>query len=222
MGGRVPEEPAEPAPQASPLPQIPGLDTAAGLRRAGHKEELYLWLLKRFLTDNADTADQIGTAMAAGHWEEAQRLAHTVKGLLGSMGAAEAQRHAELLEEALKGHQADWRDLLPPFTGALAPLLEALREYFPPEADLAEEAPEAAAAPADLPSWLTEFTALCAEGDFKANELWDGGKGGLAGLVPAASLRKVSAALNDFDYEGARAETLAFLGTPTGPGLEGA
>jgi HPt (histidine-containing phosphotransfer) domain-containing protein len=176
----------------------------SGLRRAGDKEDLYLWLLRSFLADHAETPAQIERAMAEERWEEAHRLAHTVKGLLGSMGALDVQPQAEALEQALKERQAAWRDRLAAFSEALAPLLSALRERVPPEAAAPAGDGEAQGGAA-LPAWLDEFETLLGEGDFRATERWESGKAELTGVVPARTIRRISDALAVFDYEQARA-----------------
>ena len=80
------------------VPDIPGLDTAAALRRLGGNRKLYLDLLETFGTSYAAAAGEIRRLVAAGEFEGAERLAHTVKGLAGNIGAggvAEAARDAE-------------------------------------------------------------------------------------------------------------------------------
>ncbi len=195
---------AKPASKAlMALPQIDGLDTATGLRRAGGKQELYIWLLKSFVADYADTPAQIESAMDEEHWEDAERLAHTVKGLLGSMGANEAQQRAETLELALKDRQAAWQDALAALLVVLGPLLSALREHLP-EAIEEENSSEQPMSGAELPSWWNEFETLLDEGNFKAAGLWESGKSELTGLFPGQTIRRISTALENFDFDGAK------------------
>jgi len=195
---------ARPAPQIpAALPQINGLDTAIGFRRTGGRQDLYLWLLKSFAADYADMPAQIELAMEKLHWEDAERLTHTVKGLLGSMGAHEAQQCAETLEQALKNRQAAWRDDLAALSVVFIPLLSALREHFP-EAVEEDSVDEETMSGAALPSWWSEFETLLENGNFKAAGLWESGKPELTDLFPAQTIRRISAALENFDFDEAR------------------
>ena len=77
---------------------MPGLDTVAALRRIGGNRKLYLDLLEMFRTSYAAAAGEVRRLVAAGDFEGAERLAHTVKGVAGNIGAdgvAEAARDAE-------------------------------------------------------------------------------------------------------------------------------
>ncbi|WP_189691197.1 response regulator, partial [Pseudorhodoferax aquiterrae] len=92
--------PAAPPPQD--LPAIEGLDTAAGLRRVGGNRALYLRLLHQFAEGQADAVQRIEAALAAGRQEEAERAAHTVRGVAGNMGLAALHAAATTLEECLR------------------------------------------------------------------------------------------------------------------------
>ena len=98
---------AEPAPAAvsdgDELPAVPGLDVADGLRRVAGNTKLYRKLLHRFATTEADAAERIASALAAPDRALAERLAHTVKGVAGNIGAAAVQQAAADLEQAIKG-----------------------------------------------------------------------------------------------------------------------
>ena len=86
------------------LPEIVGLDVRAGLRHAGGKISFYSQLLQGFARDFAEFARTVESMLAAGHWEDAAREAHTLKGLAGSLGANEVQPWAAALENAARAH----------------------------------------------------------------------------------------------------------------------
>jgi two-component system sensor histidine kinase/response regulator len=95
---------ARQAPAASDeLPQgIDGLDIAAGLARMAGKKLLYGAMLRRYVASQSTAVAQIREAFALGDGEAAQRLAHTLKGVSGSVGATLVQQRAHALEEALR------------------------------------------------------------------------------------------------------------------------
>lgn len=90
------------------LATLPGLDAAAGLRRLGGDAGYYRRLLRQFAESHASDVDLLRTAMAQGKQQEAQRLAHTLKGTAGNLGAVAIQQTAAGMEVALrKGQDAE-------------------------------------------------------------------------------------------------------------------
>jgi putative two-component system response regulator len=93
------------AQESSPraLPEaIGGLDARLGLKRAGGNLEVYRRLLEEFRAGQAAVPARIRAALKAGEPAEAERLTHTVKGLLGTLGAGALQAWAGGLEEAIR------------------------------------------------------------------------------------------------------------------------
>jgi two-component system sensor histidine kinase/response regulator len=94
--------PASPAPAPTGLPELPGLNVAAALRRVGNEPATYLSLLRRFVSSQADCPDRIDTALNTGNIAEAERLAHTLRGTAANLGAGALQEAAAQLEMALR------------------------------------------------------------------------------------------------------------------------
>jgi two-component system sensor histidine kinase/response regulator len=80
---------------------VDGLDTVAGLHRCLGKPDFYRSLLQQFVDRQAHICYQIEQALHAAQWERAQRLAHTLKGVAGTLGAVQLQALAEALEAAI-------------------------------------------------------------------------------------------------------------------------
>ena len=180
------------------LPTIEGLDTAEGLSYVDNSVELYLQILHSFEEHYADVTDQITRAMAGKRWADAGRIVHTIKSLLGSIGAQEAQQHTESLERALKLRSKLWIDSLESLSVVLSPLLVALREHFSATPIENNEGTENCTT---ILSWYNEFEALLREGNFKAIDLWNSGKYDLTKLFDSQSSSQISGALANFDFE---------------------
>ncbi|MBT4285794.1 MAG: Hpt domain-containing protein, partial [Deltaproteobacteria bacterium] len=100
--------PTEVKEAANLLPEIiSGIDLNLGLSRVGGNQKLYRDLLIKFHRDNQDITEQIQKALKEKDYELAQRLAHTVKGVAGNIGAKEIQKAAEVVELAIKNNQLD-------------------------------------------------------------------------------------------------------------------
>jgi PAS domain S-box-containing protein len=84
------------------LPSLPGIDTEAGVARLGGNVNSYLRLLDKFAENQANSINEIEAAVNAGNGEEAIRLAHTLKGVSGSIGAEGLFQAAAELEKVLK------------------------------------------------------------------------------------------------------------------------
>jgi len=143
--GRTPAAPAAPAKAPAPKPaggpadlprDVPGLDTALGLSRMLGKKPLYLAMLRRYAAGQKDAASQIRQALAAGDTATAERLAHTLKGVSGNVGAVAVQDRAAAVELAIRNGQAaakveaHLQCLEPP----LAELVQGLLAQLPAEA----------------------------------------------------------------------------------------
>ncbi|MDR1662270.1 MAG: response regulator [Azoarcus sp.] len=117
------------APPEIALPEIEGVDVAAGLSRIGGSPERYLELLEMFRRDA-----RAGFALLEEMPDESSLLAfttqvHALKSGLANVGADELSRAAALLEEA--GRETDLpviRDALPAFREALAALMARIGE----------------------------------------------------------------------------------------------
>ena len=104
-GTSAPQE-SDPKPEAAPvaeaLPNLPGVKVAASVRRIGGNITLYYSLLEKFRTNQLQVVFEIRKAMAADDPKTAERLAHTLRGIAGTLGAETLQGQAEQLESCFK------------------------------------------------------------------------------------------------------------------------
>ena len=81
--------------------ELPGINTEVGVARVGGNTRFYHRLLNSFVQNNAATIQTIETSFGAGDLDAAVRLAHTLKGVAGNIGAETLQASAADLEIAL-------------------------------------------------------------------------------------------------------------------------
>ncbi len=129
------------------LPPIAGLDTKDGLSRVAGNRKLYLKLLRQFIEQQGPAVGQISAALAQGDVALTERLAHTIKGVAGNIGARSVQAAAGALEKLIRDRAAsgEVEAAKGRLAGALDPLLAQLR------AAVSAPAPEATA-PASAPT----------------------------------------------------------------------
>ena len=112
---------------------IDGLDVQVGLSRTMGRSALYLSLLRKFPTNQGSAVREIRAALAAGDWTTAERVAHTLKGVAGTIGASTLHTLAEEADRLLKGHatQASIEAALQPLEETLAALCATLARLPP-------------------------------------------------------------------------------------------
>ncbi|MBT4140685.1 MAG: response regulator [Candidatus Latescibacteria bacterium] len=123
------------------LASIEGLDTKAGLRNVANNREFYERLLRQFITGSESKTvetvrEQIETDRAG-----AERTAHSLKGVAGTIGATELQGYAQALESAIHD-ESDIEVHLTVVDEALTRLIGELQSVFPEEAVEEEEVVE--------------------------------------------------------------------------------
>lgn len=84
------------------IPELDGIHTAEGLARVQGNSKLYLQLLRKMRDSQAGFSGEFAAAVQAGDWELAERLAHTLKGVAGNVGAQALQAACEALEAETK------------------------------------------------------------------------------------------------------------------------
>jgi PAS domain S-box-containing protein len=111
------------------LAAVDGLDSGDGLRRVGGNHKLYMKLLREFASHQAYAVEQIRTALATNDIESATRVAHTLKGVAGNLGAGPVQTAAAAVESLLRDRAAAdaTNSALEQLVAVLDPFLTRLR-----------------------------------------------------------------------------------------------
>jgi len=92
---------------------LDGIDIATGLKNLNNNRKLYLKLLLDFQRDHLGDVDRINDALNSDDPEAAERVAHTLKGIAGTIGAVALQRATIELDDALKaGRESDYPKLI--------------------------------------------------------------------------------------------------------------
>jgi len=122
------------------IPEINGVDTVSGIKRVGGNRSLYRNLLIKFYEEYPKADTDIANALEQGDRELAQRLAHTVKGVAGNIGANDLQEVAGLLEAAIKkGSDTDFQPKIAAFRERLGQAMDALKDFVASQASAEEE-----------------------------------------------------------------------------------
>ncbi len=117
-----------------PLPDFEHIDTKSGLYRVGGNRQLYRKLLVKFYTEYADATPHIKKAQESYDLELAIRLAHSLKGVAGNIGAKQVQVAAGVVEIAMKNSKfGDLNELLDKLEQELNEVTGSLKDFVTAE-----------------------------------------------------------------------------------------
>ncbi|WP_374486080.1 response regulator [Zoogloea sp.] len=185
----------------APLREIPGLDMVAGLHHALGREVLYLSQLDKFVQGQRDFGGRLDEALQAQDWTTATRLAHTLKGGAGQIGAHELAARAADLEQALRRQDAlpALAPLQAEVTAQLAVLIESIGAALP-AAPAAPVVLEASVDPAAVAEVFGQLAPLLAADDFSSGQAVDAHRP-LLQAVMGARFESFARAVAEFDSD---------------------
>jgi signal transduction histidine kinase/DNA-binding response OmpR family regulator/HPt (histidine-containing phosphotransfer) domain-containing protein len=222
--GAAPEpETGRAAPPDRGLPDRVGeIDVRAAVRRLEGNTTLYRRLAAGFVEKERTTAARIGEALDAGDLALATRLAHNLRGLAATVGAAELAAEAGALEKILGAGNADGgRRALAPLEGRLSEVVRLLVGLVGaesvPSAGTPPSARPATLDPARAHAVLREMDRLLDESSPEAADRLRDLTAALPGAEFAAALDALSRALDELDFDAAQraARELAAALPPT-------
>ncbi|KJU86590.1 multi-sensor hybrid histidine kinase [Candidatus Magnetobacterium bavaricum] len=191
--------PAKADNQLAPLYAIDGLDVANGLKRVLGKSASYLSLLKKFVAGQGNSPDEFKKALSEGRRSDAERIAHTVKGTAGNIGALPVQQVAANLEAAIKQNkpEPEIQCLCEDFARVLQGFILAINNAMPQEkGPVTTEVVDINA----LIPVISKLHRLLSEDDSEAADVFSE----FAGLLRAAlkgDAVEIENAIQNFDFE---------------------
>ena len=176
------------------------INRADGIARLMGDADLFARVLARFRKDYRHAAVRIREALAAGDTELSLRLAHTLKGASGMIEAVPLREAAQALEQALRRGEHH----LAPRLARLEHALERVLRELDGDEDIA--------APAQQPARdenryeaTARLRALLEDGNGDAVDLVQEAAAGLTRELGEERYRRIAAAVENFDFEGALA-----------------
>jgi len=192
------------------LPSIAGLHTKDGLSRVAGNRKLYLKLLRQFIEQQGLAVEQITTALAQGDIAVAERLAHTLKGVAGNVGAKAVQAAAGALEKLIRSRAAigEVTPAKQQVAAALDPLIAQMRSALPPPAS---ETPTQVTPPRPTDSEQSreaaaQMTRLLSEFDPGAADFIEANQGLLRPLFPGEAWTQFEKLVQNYAFAEAQAQ----------------
>lgn len=188
---------------------LPGIDIAEGLKRIGGNRRLFRKLLVEFHQDHGNDIAAIRDALMQQKADIAQRLAHTIKGVAGTIGAADMNLRAKELEAAIKADkEASYDEQIDQLELAMGPVLQGLSGLA-----VAEDTDGETEKDADLTGitpMLDELKELIEEMDPDAEEKAEALQRKLSGTANRKLTAQLPRQVSGFEFEDGL-ETLAQL-----------
>lgn len=155
------------------VPDIPGMDTAIALRSFGNRPANFIRTLKIFAENHRQDIPSMRTAILSGDLQTAQRIAHTLRGLSGSIGARQVERQALELEVVMRDQPVDSvLRALNHLADVFLPLLSEIQSRVSSIESADPELPENLD-PAALREALRELKQMLQEDDARTRRIWD-------------------------------------------------
>jgi len=189
--------------EALSVPDIPGIDTASGLKRAAGNKKLYLKMLKKFMDNYMDIPGNIYKALLDGDRQLAERLAHTVKGVAGNIGALGVQEIAQELEQSIRKNDSasQTEEIRKRFADVLILQIANFRENI---CDLPEEKqsiPAKAVDPGIIMTLVTKLEKLLMANDTEAVDYFESVQKDFSAVMSAADYNNFKKSLADYEFD---------------------
>ena len=178
------------------------LDVDLGLQRTNNNPVFYLSLLRKFVTGQSDALVRVSQALQATDAATAERIAHTLKGLAGNLGATALQLSAEALETTLRNaaSPSEVNGAIAVTMAELQQLVEVLQAapgFLPAAAHIAFDASDTGA----VDAVVAQLADLLRQDDASAPDWWEAHAAVLRARLSNATA--IEAAVGEYDFEAA-------------------
>jgi len=190
---------AKQAEDSRPL-MVDGIDVISALRRTGGNRKRYETLLRRFAQQQAGATQEIRKSLSMGDAATAERIAHSLKGASGTLGAAALSEAAAKTEAAIKhGHGIDAS--LSALAAVLIGTVEAIRTALPEPTSI--NGGGGSSDPSAVVEPLTRLRRLLESDDGEAADFIIDARPDLSGVLTGTELETLSELVGDFNFEAA-------------------
>lgn len=200
--------PAQQHSTTSALPELYGVKVSEGVRRMGGSLPAYFSVLEKFRSHQQHVATELRTSLKTGDMARAERLAHTLKGVAGTLGAESIQRQSGKLEKMIREGSDD-----PEIESLLAFLENDLHSLFSEIDDALERqrmtdsvtqpAPDAAEISGLLDQLATQLQVF----DTQSHDTMENIKLRVRNTPDWENFVQLERYISEYDYENALAET---------------
>ncbi|WP_435627319.1 Hpt domain-containing protein [Candidatus Ferrigenium straubiae] len=170
-------------------------------------EDTYITVLEKFIPNQHQAVQSIQDALAAGDLQSAERLAHTLKGIAATVGAAALSGLARQLEDAIRKEETGkYPQLIAAAGMELAQVVASAETYLQAWAAQTGAADRGGADAVQLGTLLEQLVAQLQAFDSEAVDTLRRIDRQVKGTEAAAQFARLDRHVNDYDYENALVE----------------
>jgi PAS domain S-box-containing protein len=188
---------------APSLQAIAGLDTTLGLKRVMGKMPLYLSMLKKYVETGYASVAELKNALVTHDREVAERVAHTLRGVNGNIGATHLQSMAGGIEKSVKENQADDQVMhaFEVFASAQIEMVDAIAKALMLNSDEAKADQAVGLKKSMDQKVLNKFIALLEDDDTGATLYLEQHEADFKAHFSEVIVNNITEALLEFDFE---------------------
>ncbi|MBF0193456.1 MAG: response regulator [Magnetococcales bacterium] len=181
------------------IPMLAGINVEVGLARIGGNVKSYRKLLKKFRDNQEGVTEQIESAIDSGDNELSERLAHTLKGVAGNIGAVDLQTVAASLEKAIQERDELIKKLLPVVKENLDKVITAIDTLDKDDVPVAAKSIKVDIA--TIKPEIERLREFLEDDDVDATEVVEIIREKLAGSSFEVTLRRIEKAIDGYDFD---------------------
>lgn len=177
-------------------PYIEGIDLKAGRSRLMGSDSRYARYLRLFAEHSAEVPLQLQAALDARDLASVQRLAHTLKGSAGQIGAEQVRAAAAELEKAVAdgASTATQTEMVSRITEVLILAVNGIYSAFPTQAEISRPVE-------NVGSVIAELLSLIENDDAKALAVFDAHRALLEEMLGSVGYQALAGHLQQFDFD---------------------
>ncbi len=199
----IPTAAGETSEEVSLPDRLPGLDVQSGLARMGGNPKSYMKLLSKFRDSQSDASREIKEKLDSDDLETAERLAHTLKGVSGNIGATDLQAAALDLETAIKDKNKEaYEGLLSNVSDAMNEVISSIQSVEEASAQPDEAAEETAPFdPEEIAREFSDLAELLRDDDTEAIDTLESIRGKVTDSTALEQFKKLEKMINQYEFE---------------------
>ncbi len=186
---------------------LPGIDIEDGLKRVGGNRGLFRKLLIEFSLRNKNMVEEIKSVLKSKDRKKATRLAHTLRGLAGNLGARELQAAAADIEAAITAESPQLNNIFERVSAILKHVISGIAslEEGKPEDRVIDDGSIEAVDISTVVPFLDALSALLKKSDMQSEKLFEKIKDDLHKMQPDKT-RQIEKHLFDLNFKDALKE----------------
>ena len=186
---------------------LTGIDVNDGIKRVAGNETLYYKILAQFKDSNTEFIDDFHQLIETDKTEDAVRMAHTLKGVAGNIGAKKLQDAAKNLEEVVKSNKPTKANLKKSTNSVkkeLTLVLKSIKKFEKSIKTVKKDEPvKGIEDKEEVIKIVMELKSQIEDNNVSASETFESLNNAIRSSVKKETIIKLGKAISEYDFENA-------------------